>query len=78
MLGDDELLAILNGCSLLDCLDLKNCACHQQLSPSLVKRCHVQIKDLQLPNFSPYYDDDDHLAYVDTFEDTYANEYWEY
>ncbi|GAU50713.1 hypothetical protein TSUD_123650 [Trifolium subterraneum] len=79
--GDDELLAILNGCPLLDSLDLQNCVCRHQLNPSLVKRCHEQIKDLQLPTFSPrdgYDDDDDGLAYVDTFEDTYANEYWEY
>ncbi|GAU42388.1 hypothetical protein TSUD_123840 [Trifolium subterraneum] len=78
--GDDELLAILNGCPLLYSLDLQNCVCQHQLNPSLVKRCHEQIKDLQLPTFSPDdgYDDDGGLAYMDTFEDTYANEYWEY
>jgi hypothetical protein len=80
VLGDDELLAILNGCTLLDSLHLKNCVCHHRLSPSLVKRCHEQIKDLQLPTLSldDSDDDDDGLAYMDTFEDTYANEYWEY
>ncbi|PNX79561.1 F-box/LRR protein, partial [Trifolium pratense] len=73
----DQLLAILNGCPLLDSLDLQKSICRHQLSPSLVKRCHEQIKDLQLRAFSPD-DSDDGLAYVDTFEDTYANEYWEY
>jgi F-box/leucine-rich repeat protein 2/20 len=81
VVSDDELLAILNGCPLLDSLHLKRCVCDRRLSPSLVKRCHEQIKDLQLPTLSLDDSDDDYdnsLAYMDTFEDTYANEYWEY
>ncbi|XP_050884995.1 putative F-box/LRR-repeat protein 23 [Lathyrus oleraceus] len=78
VIGNDELVAILDGCPLLHSLDLRHCFCHHLRCESTLKRCHQQIQDLQLPCFGYNDEYDDGLAYVDTFEDTYANEYWEY
>ncbi|KAJ1398187.1 Leucine-rich repeat [Sesbania bispinosa] len=47
-LGEDGLLAILDGCPLLQSLDLQGCSIIN-VSGSLMKRCEEQIKDLQLP-----------------------------
>ncbi|KEH17862.1 transmembrane protein, putative [Medicago truncatula] len=47
-------LAILDGCPLLEFLDLHVCA---SLSQNLEQRCHEQIKDLRPPKHFLYYDD---------------------
>ncbi|XP_057431826.1 putative F-box/LRR-repeat protein 23 [Lotus japonicus] len=47
-LSNDGLLAILDGCPLLEYLDLRGCP-FVDLSGSLEKRCHEQIKYLRLP-----------------------------
>jgi F-box/leucine-rich repeat protein 2/20 len=47
-LSNDGLLAILDGCPLLEYLDIQKCY-NLNLSESLKKRCLEQIKDLQLP-----------------------------
>lgn len=48
-IGHNELVAILDGCPLLDSLHLQNYV-HYHFSQSLDNRLHQQIKDLQLPN----------------------------
>jgi F-box/leucine-rich repeat protein 2/20 len=48
-LSNAGLEAILDGCPLLEFLDLQRCV-HLDLSGSLGKRCRDQIKDLVLPN----------------------------
>jgi F-box/leucine-rich repeat protein 2/20 len=48
VLSNDQLLAILDGCPLLESLDMQKCPIFE-LSESLEKRCREQIKDLQLP-----------------------------
>ncbi|PNX64865.1 F-box protein SKIP19 [Trifolium pratense] len=44
------LLAILDGCPLLEYLDIDECFNLKDLSNTLRKRCIMQIKDLRLPN----------------------------
>ncbi|RHN38650.1 hypothetical protein MtrunA17_Chr8g0335491 [Medicago truncatula] len=51
-------LAILDGCPLLEFLDLHVCA---SLSQNLEQRCHEQIKDLRPPKHFLYYDDGGHI-----------------
>lgn len=48
-LTDDQLLAILDGCPLLEYLGVHDC-CYLELSSSLAKRCREQIKDLVFPS----------------------------
>ncbi|CAJ2640759.1 unnamed protein product [Trifolium pratense] len=70
VLPNTTLIAILEGCPLLESLDVKEC--HRlYVSRSLKKWCHEKIKDLQLPD--SYVDDryvifdhDDDLANADT------------
>jgi Leucine-rich repeat (LRR) protein len=63
MLTNIGLLAILDGCSLLD------------LNESLKKRCLDQIKDVRLPNMDAsnryYYDDNNysHFDYQDLYDE---------
>jgi len=44
----DGLLAILDGCPLLESVDLRGCVYHYS-DPSLLKRCSEKIKDFQHP-----------------------------
>jgi len=44
------LLAILDGCPLVESLNLRGCLC-PNFSPGLVKRFREKIKDLQLSNY---------------------------
>ncbi|CAL5203196.1 unnamed protein product [Lathyrus oleraceus] len=55
---NDQLFAILDGCPLIESLDLRNCLI-RHLSPSVKKRCRKQIKDFQLPIYNSYEDDSD-------------------
>ncbi|CAJ2643963.1 unnamed protein product [Trifolium pratense] len=48
------LLAILDGCPLLEYLDIDECFHLKNLSNNLRKRCIEQIKDLRLPNPNNY------------------------
>jgi len=50
LLTNDGLHAILDGCSLLESLFLRDCI-HLNLSGSLGKKCRDQIKDFVLPTF---------------------------
>lgn len=68
------LLAILDGCPLLESLDLRECY-HLDLSGSLGKRCRDQIKDLLLPDDSIGYCYEDHDSY---FDRSYGYSYWDY
>jgi len=71
-LSNVGLLAILDGCPLLETLDIRRCY-NLNLSESLRKRCLKQIKDLRLPivyNYEDYcYDDDDRVYYQDSLID---------
>jgi F-box/leucine-rich repeat protein 2/20 len=69
-LTNDGLLAILDGCSLLEYLDIQNCY-NLNLSESLKKRCLEKIKDLLFPihhDIEEYYYDD-HVSYHDSVLD---------
>lgn len=56
LLTNDGVLAILDGCPLLESLDLEGCVCNKNgLSKSLRKQCHERIKDLELPDDNSYY-----------------------
>lgn len=61
LLTNDGILAILDGCPLLESLDLGGCV-RYDLSESLRKRCQEQIKDLELPM-----DDSDNLNVNNNF-----------
>jgi len=69
-LTDVGLLAILDRCPLLEYLDIEECSTHN-LSGSLKKRCHEQIKNLQLPNQNSYdyreYLEDCYYEYLDPY-----------
>lgn len=62
-LTDVGLLAILDGCPLLQYLDIEECSI-LDLSESLKKRCHEQIKNLKLPNLNSY-DDYEYCEYLE-------------
>ncbi|WJX38224.1 hypothetical protein P8452_25910 [Trifolium repens] len=53
------LLAILDGCPLLECLDMQECY-NLSLGESLRKRCIEKIKDLRLPVLNLNYENFDH------------------
>ncbi|XP_058746258.1 putative F-box/LRR-repeat protein 23 [Vicia villosa] len=64
--GDLELtqhgvLAILDGCPLLETLDLQQCCC-LFISEALEKRCHDRIKDVYFPIGKYYSSEDDFLS----------------
>jgi F-box/leucine-rich repeat protein 2/20 len=69
-LTNDGLVAILDGCPLLEYLDIQNCY-NLNLSESLKKRCLEQIKNLQLPIHQDIeeYDYDDPVSYRDSVLD---------
>lgn len=69
-LSNVGLLAILDGCPLLQALDIRRCY-NLNLSESLRKRCLEQIKDLRLPVVYDYedYDYDDQVCYRDSLID---------
>ncbi|PNX90725.1 F-box protein skip19 [Trifolium pratense] len=82
VVGNVGLLAILDGCPLLESLDIRQC--HRiYLSESLEKRCHEQIKDFQLPTslvdddsyYADDYDGDDGLTYKNPTI-TYCGDEW--
>jgi len=71
------LIAILDGCPLLETLHLEEC-CQLDLTESLLKRCHAQIKDFQLSNmynhgygcpYAHYVGPGDEENYIDLFGD---------
>ncbi|CAL5203200.1 unnamed protein product [Lathyrus oleraceus] len=55
-LSNEGLIAILDGCPLLESLDIRGCL-HLDLSGSIWQRCKKQIKDLRLP--ADYIDEQD-------------------
>jgi hypothetical protein len=69
-LSNVGLLAILDGCPLLQALDIRRCY-NLNLSESLRKRCLEQIKDLRLPVVYNYEDCDydDRVYYQDSLID---------
>jgi F-box/leucine-rich repeat protein 2/20 len=77
------LLAILDGCPLLECLDMQECY-NLSLGQTLRKRCIEKINDLRLPILNCNYDNFDHgydgpLAFDwDLDADDYYEEYNEY
>ncbi|KAL5076885.1 hypothetical protein RYX36_015869 [Vicia faba] len=62
---NDQLFAILDGCPLIESLDLQYCHV-RGLCPSVEKRCRQQIKDFQLPKNNDY---KEYGNYFDTYED---------
>jgi len=54
-LGHDGLLAVLDGCPLLESLDLRKCII-PRLSQNLERRCRQKITDLKFPKY--FFDDD--------------------
>jgi F-box/leucine-rich repeat protein 2/20 len=58
-LTDVGLLAILDGCPLLEYLDIQECY-NLSLGESLRKRCIENIKDLRLPILNYNYENFDH------------------
>jgi len=74
-LTDVGLLAILDGCPLLESLDIAGC-CNLEFSGSLWKRLHNQIKDLQIREYySDSYYNNVELEFA--YEDSSGNSYWE-
>jgi len=69
-LTDVGLLAILDGCPLLESLNIAGCS-NLEFSGSLWKRLHNQIKDLKIRDY--YTDFELEFAY----EDSSGNSYWE-
>jgi F-box/leucine-rich repeat protein 2/20 len=65
---DIGLLSILDGCPLLEYLNLQG-SLKLDLSETLKKRCLEQIKDLRLDNY--YYDDI--VSYHDSLSDEYSS-----
>ncbi|CAJ2640727.1 unnamed protein product [Trifolium pratense] len=68
---DVGLISILDGCPLLETLDIRRCY-NLDLSGSLRKRCLQQIKDVHLPimyHSEEYEYDDDHVTYHDSLLD---------
>ena len=57
------LIAILDGCPLLETLHLEEC-CQLDLTESLLKRCHTKIKDFQLSNMYNHGDGCPYAHYV--------------
>ncbi|KAJ1440416.1 Leucine-rich repeat [Sesbania bispinosa] len=78
---NDGLLAILDGCPLLETLDLRKCFC-VDLSGSLGKRCNQKIKNLLSPN--DYVDSGnfgDDFSHLDVSSDSSSDDgysYWDY
>jgi F-box/leucine-rich repeat protein 2/20 len=74
MLTNIGLLAILDGCPLLESLNIEDCY-NLDLNESLKKRCLDQIKDVRLPNMDAsnryYYDDNNysHFDYQDLYDE---------
>jgi len=58
VLTTDGILAILDGCPLLESLDIQECR-SLYMSDSLEKMCHERIKDFRLPAYYPYCASDD-------------------
>lgn len=59
VINNAALVTILDGCSMLQSLDLQLCLC-DDLSQSLEKRCLEQIKDFRFPlnHVSDFFDED--------------------
>jgi len=60
ILSNDVLLAILDGCPLLESLDLRGCL-HVDLDENLEKRCIEQVKEFRFP--------EEYIDHVDSFID---------
>ncbi|XP_058783581.1 putative F-box/LRR-repeat protein 9 [Vicia villosa] len=78
---NDELFSILDGCPLVENLDLQYCHV-RDLSPSMEKRCREQLKDFRLPKnnkfmkYGNYFDNDEDDFYYTSIED-YLDDDWE-
>ncbi|XP_045809961.1 putative F-box/LRR-repeat protein 23 [Trifolium pratense] len=67
VLSNDGVLAILDGCPLLESLDLTRCL-YVHLSDSLEKRGREQIKDFGVPILPDYSSSDDDYYYCESLE----------